>query len=315
MPSDLSFVSGEKPLATGGHRCFYSGTQAHPTYTDHVLPAADQLPRAPIVMLHGGFHTGSAFITTPDGRPGWAQYFAMRGHHVYVPDWPGHGRSPADRNFSRLSMREIAPALAAVVQDAGPAILFAHSAAGPIAWWIADRHPDLVKAIVGIAPGPPSNIQQALPDDPAAIEALRHDEDAGCPVYSPLDAPVYVDSQFIHTFWANTARFPKAAVQAYAKSIVPESAAVLNERFNIGGQALGVSGADVVARRPILVVTGDRDPRHPRYADAAVADYFAATACWLPDAGITGNGHMMMMEDNSNEIAGLIADWLNAQGL
>ena len=30
----------------------------------------------------------------------------------------------------------------------------------------------------------------------------------------------------------------------------------------------------------------------------------------LEDAGIRGNGHMMMLEKNSDEIAGVLMDWL-----
>jgi pimeloyl-ACP methyl ester carboxylesterase len=271
--------------------------------------------RLPIIFLHGGFHTGAGYLTTPDGRPGWARYFVERGHDVYVPDWPGHGRSPASADFSRLSMREIAQSLAVLADEIGPCIIVAHSAGGPLAWWIADTHPDAVGAIVGIAPGPPSNIQRPLPDDPKLIEALRFDESVGCPVYSPPDKPVFVDIEFIRNFWANTSRFPEAAIDAYAKSIVPESAAVLNERFNIGGKGLYISGPNVVAARPILVVTGDSDPRHPRTTDAAVADYFNAKHAWLPEHGLHGKGHMLMLEDNSEEIACLVSDWLADQGL
>ena len=31
---------------------------------------------------------------------------------------------------------------------------------------------------------------------------------------------------------------------------------------------------------------------------------------YLGDRGIHGNGHMMMLESNSDEIAGLTADWI-----
>jgi len=32
---------------------------------------------------------------------------------------------------------------------------------------------------------------------------------------------------------------------------------------------------------------------------------------WLPEAGIHGNGHMLMMEDNSAELADRAMDWLH----
>lgn len=47
----------------------------------------------PIVMVHGGTRSGTTFTGTPDGRDGWAQYFARRGYAVYVVDQPGRGRS------------------------------------------------------------------------------------------------------------------------------------------------------------------------------------------------------------------------------
>jgi pimeloyl-ACP methyl ester carboxylesterase len=47
----------------------------------------------PIVMIHGGGGQGTDWLQTPDGRDGWADYFAADGWDVYVVDRPGHGRS------------------------------------------------------------------------------------------------------------------------------------------------------------------------------------------------------------------------------
>jgi len=305
------------PLHGGGSlpRCFYSGTRTHPVYVDHIEPTTAVEGRMPIVMLHGAFHTGSGYLATPDGRPGWAFYFAQRGHHVFVADWPGHGRSPASASFCILSAKQITHSIAMLLESTGPAIVMAHSAGGPIAWAVCEQRPESVVAVVGLAPGPPANIQTPLPDDRAAIEALRNDESAGCPVYSPEDAPVYVDESFIKNFWANSARFPQAGMDAYCKSIVAESARILNERFNIGGRGLAVGDPARVADRPILIVTGDSDPRHPRHVDGKLADYLNADHLWLADVGMPGNGHMFMLEDNSDDIAALIAGWLDTKKL
>ena len=48
--------------------------------------------------------------------------------------------------------------------------------------------------------------------------------------------------------------------------------------------------------------------------DRAVVDWpieagAKAEYCWLPDHGIDGNGHMLMMEENSDELADIIIDW------
>ena len=302
-------------LAQTTRSCFYSGTDENPIYVDHIPAGHSTAAKAPIVMLHGAFHTGSTYLTTPDGREGWAPYLASCGHDIYVVDWPGHGRSPSNANFATLSTEKIARSIAVLVDEIGPAIILAHSAGGPLAWWIADNFSNKVAAIVGIAPGPPANIQKALPEDPESIEALRFDQSLGCPVYSTLDKPAYVNLDFIRSFWANGARFPQEAVESYSKSIVGESAKLLNERFNIGGEGVKLSGPGIVSQRPILIVTGDSDLRHSKEVDGAVAQYFGAEFLWLADKGILGNGHMLMIEDNSAEIASLIAAWLERKSL
>ncbi len=35
----------------------------------------------------------------------------------------------------------------------------------------------------------------------------------------------------------------------------------------------------------------------------------------LPDSGVPGNSHIMMMSQNSDRVAGLIQQWLARQGL
>ncbi len=35
----------------------------------------------------------------------------------------------------------------------------------------------------------------------------------------------------------------------------------------------------------------------------------------LPERGIRGNGHMMMMDKNNLEVAAVIQDWLKSKGL
>lgn len=291
------------------------GTARHPIHVAHVPAMLSECRRLPVIMIHGGFHTGEAYMETPDGRDGWAPLFAARGHEVYVPDWPCHGHSPGAENITQLTTRDTATALGTLVEAVGPAIVIAHSAGGPLAWWMAETLPDKVSAVIGVAPGAPANLIDVLPDDPAVVASLAQDKEAGCPVYSPPDSPVVARRTFIRDFWANAPRFPQAAFDAYAATVVAESPNVLNERFNIGGQGLAIHEPSVVAQRPLLVITGEHDARHPRSVDQKLADYLAADFIWLPDLGINGNGHMLMIEDNSNEIALVLFSWLESKGL
>ena len=72
----------------------------------------------------------------------------------------------------------------------------------------------------------------------------------------------------------------------------------------------------VLSRAQIRLGNGAVDPDHTREIDGAIAGWFAgigvaATFAFLPDHGIAGNGHMMMLERNSADIAAFIADWID----
>ncbi len=54
-------------------------------YVEYRIPEDLRHP-FPIVLVHGGGVHGATWFSTPDGRPGWAQYFLRQGYAVYVVD-------------------------------------------------------------------------------------------------------------------------------------------------------------------------------------------------------------------------------------
>ena len=282
-----------------------------------VFPARGGTARTPLVFVHGGAHTGACYIETPDGRLGWAPYLAQHGRTGYVYDWPGRGARPAGEAFAAQSLGDVARDLRDVLDTTGPAVLVTHSMGAVVGWRVAELARDSVVAIVAIAPGPPANLQPAL--DAAAIEALRADDAAyarlGRPLVHPEDAAIAVPRELIAQVWTNSTRFPHDAEDTYIATVVPESARSMNERNNIHGSGIAVAGPEVFAGIPILVVTGDEDPRHPRETDAAVAAYTGADFIWLPDAGLAGHGHMQMIEHGNLAIADLIEHWLESHNV
>jgi pimeloyl-ACP methyl ester carboxylesterase len=54
-------------------------------------PAVNVSP--PIVFIAGAAQSGTNFLETPDGRPGWASFFLSKGYTVYLSDQPARGRS------------------------------------------------------------------------------------------------------------------------------------------------------------------------------------------------------------------------------
>ena len=78
----------------GGRYVGESGTQVMQgaMYVE-VLRPRHIAHRYPLVLIHGAGQTGTNWLGTPDGRPGWAQYFLTRGYEVYIVDQPARGRS------------------------------------------------------------------------------------------------------------------------------------------------------------------------------------------------------------------------------
>jgi pimeloyl-ACP methyl ester carboxylesterase len=62
-------------------------------YVEHLTsPYGTQQPY-PLVLIHGNAMTGTTWLNTPDGRPGWASYFLEQGYEIYIVDQPARGRS------------------------------------------------------------------------------------------------------------------------------------------------------------------------------------------------------------------------------
>jgi pimeloyl-ACP methyl ester carboxylesterase len=49
--------------------------------------------RYPLVFFHGAGQTATNWMSTPDGRTGWADYFLTQGYVLYLVDQPARGRS------------------------------------------------------------------------------------------------------------------------------------------------------------------------------------------------------------------------------
>jgi pimeloyl-ACP methyl ester carboxylesterase len=330
----------------------YVDTQAGPVmtgqmYVEYRKPARAARPY-PIVMIHGAAQTGTNFTGTPDGRKGWADYFVERGYTVYVVDQPARGRSayhealapvvrfPADqleRRFTatekfglwpqarlhtqfpgegpnkglrgdpvfdqfyasqvqyigrnETSERLLREAGAALLDKIGPAIVLTHSQSGPFGWVIADARPRLVKGIVAVEPsGPP--LRNAVFGTSAARP------------WGITETPLVYDPPL------KDARELKTVEQAAPDG--PDLVACV-QQAEPARKLANLRGI------PVLVLVSEASYH---------AAYDHCTAKWLEQAGvktdfirleqvgIRGNGHMVMIEKNNLEIAGVIRRWLDA---
>jgi pimeloyl-ACP methyl ester carboxylesterase len=160
-------------------------------YVEHWIPREVRHPY-PVVLIHGGYGQGSDWISTPDGRRGWATLLLEQGYTVYVLDRPGQGRNPYhpwvhgyfDKEAPKFEAvaKDIGagvndPVVAQVVasmgqpmgnspltrniwrsrgakllDEIGPAIVMTHNDGTIFATQMAAERPDLVKGVVAIEP-------------------------------------------------------------------------------------------------------------------------------------------------------------------
>jgi len=312
-------------------------------FVEYQVPAKITAPY-PVVMIHGQFQNGSNFMGTPDDREGWAEYFIRRGYPVYVVDQPARGRSSynrqadgelttgtvetIERQFTAIEKYNLWPqarlhtqwpgagthgdsvfeqfrasqnpsmtdntkmdvanraAGAALLRRIGPAILLTHSRSGPFGWEIANDVPQLVKGIVAVEPnGPPF---YAAAPAPTGTLARR---------WGVSDDPLTYDPPAK----AAADLAPKREEKPQGKDL--ETCWVANMPHKLPRLA-GI---------PVMIVTAEAS-YHARY-DHCTSQFL--TKAGVPNdfvplggRGIHGNGHMMMLEKNNLEIAGVINDWI-----
>ena len=307
----------------------------------------------PVVMIHGGGQTGSNFLSTPDGRRGWADDFVANGYAVFVVDQSGRGRSgffgavygqktrapTADnvaQRFTAPEKKNLWPQAALHTQwpgqgtagdptfDAffatqvetigdealiesinreagaklldriGPAVLLVHSQAGVMGWSIADERPNKVKGILAIEPSGPPIRETVAKGAPAWFEdgpaARPWGVTRGPVAYDPPAAKVE-DLKLTRQEAADGPGLVRCFMQAEPARKLPRLAGI-----------------------PILILTSESS-YHAPYDHCTVKFLEQAGAhpayVRLSEAGIHGNGHMMMLEKNSADIAAMIVRWLS----
>lgn len=221
--------------------------------------------------------------------------------------WPG-GDAPGDPVFDQFFASQLPTiadfttqqilnrdALIALIDKIGPAILLTHSQSGAFGWPVADARPDAVKALIQVEPSGPPFHDVALdftgpPDNfkPGAL-AKR---------WGLSDVPLSYDPPLKEGETLAYRREDKAAGEHLARGWLQQEPA--RQLPNL-------------RKMPILVLSAEAS-YHAVYDHLTVRFLEQAgvhpTFIRLADRGITGNGHMLMLEKNNHEIAALMMDWL-----
>ncbi len=238
-------------------------------------------------------------FTAPKGSNLWPQ--AKR--HT---QWPGTGKA-GDRTFDAFYATQF-PSLAsneksqqinrdaavALLDEIGPAIVLTHSQSGAYGWLIADARPKLVKALIAIEPNGPPVYESDFRGPPDWFADIGTRKRFGLTI-APLtyDPPLKPGEEL-----------------AFVRQDKPDGPGLVRGWL----QAEPARQLPNLAKVPVLIVAAEAS-YHAAF-DHCTANYLKqagvpATFLRLEDAGIRGNGHMVMLEKNSDEIAGVLLRWLD----
>ncbi|MFC0387457.1 alpha/beta fold hydrolase [Muricoccus vinaceus] len=267
-------------------------------YAGYMIPSP-QRGRFPLLMWHGGGLTGVTWETTPDGREGWQHFFLRRGWPVYVSDATERGRSgwtmiPEATGGQPIFLTQDNPYERFRIGD-GPGSL-ARGTTLPGNQFPADK--DSYRSFMR------QNVPRFTTTDELTLEAYGALLDRVGP------SVVMVHSQGGFFGWRAAQERPDKV-----------RALVLVEPAAVGDIAKAAALKDI----PMLVLYGDYidgDARWPairangmRFAEAVRAAGGSVDVVNLPERGIRGNSHMVMMDRNSDTVAGLIQEWLAGKGM
>lgn len=263
-----------------------------PMYVQHWVPVRHRF-HLPVIFIHGGMHTGVTWETTPDGREGWQTLFARSGFETLIVDQAWRGRSAPDLAWMSVSGAPPPAAPPPVIAGIELARRFARGGtrfpADSFRVYASQLWPDfgVVNAIAAGTPG--LSDPRALPPLLELIDRFDH-------------VALVTHSQGADLGWKAAIARPKhvAAIVAVEPALT----------------CPGLDDPDI-EHIPVRVMWGDNLPSEARtlsLEDLAQARALAAkrrtvTVDWLPEHGIAGNGHMLMMEDNNQQLAARVMDW------
>ena len=271
-------------------------------YVQFRIPKTVSAPS--IVLVHGSGHTGATYETTPDGREGWATYFARKGFPVYVVDHAGRGRSgfdPTPINRARIEADpKSVPDIPLTTRERawgsfrlGPSYPNFHPGSQFPAESLDQYFSQLVpNAEVTLAGGGKNTVSAlaALLDKIGPAIVLVHSQSGA---YG-LDL-VRMRADKMRAFVEIEGNCGPLSADDVAKAFVKVPTLAV-----FGDNSVGAAGPNGDERRNSCIAT----------ADALRKAGGTAKFLLLPEAGIKGNSHMMMMDKNNLQIADLIIAWL-----
>ncbi|UHL66294.1 hypothetical protein LSG25_09245 [Paralcaligenes sp. KSB-10] len=248
--------------------------------------------KGPLVLWHGGGMTGVVWESTPDGRDGWLNFFIRQGWDVYVCDAVERGRS----GFAPYPDIWPEKPITQTVDDVYSRFRIGNHASS----YNADR-----------------SLRTSYENSRFPLEAFDQLSKQMVPRWA------HTNEAMIKAFQALLERLGPASILCHSQS-GPLALRLAGKHSALVKALVAVEPAGIPCfqsqgyRTPTLMVMGDNMESDERWAilkkkiGEFANSHDGVDVFSLPEVGIFGNSHLLMVDNNNIDIALRIDAWLRA---
>jgi len=315
----------EEPLTLAKQGSFFVGGQTETVapgnditvnqmYVQYQVPASlETQPKPAVVLIHGCCLSAKSWEETPDGRTGWSDYFVRKGYPTYLIDQVTRARSGFDPSVFQQVQSGAKPPTAL------PNILVI----GNEAAWTAFRFGPTYGTAFEDEQFPTDYadefFKQMIPD----LNLMLGPYSGPNPTFNNLASLANQTGGAILVGHSESGFFPEDAALVDPASIrgmvtiEPGGSCTTANPLSV---PLTPDQIQKLAQIPTLILYGDHlsggfaksyADCHDVYLPQIVAAGGDISFVSLPDMGIFGNSHMMMLDKNNLDIADIVMDWID----
>ena len=249
-----------------------------------------------IVFIHG------LFMNSTSWKP-WIIFFEAKGYKCYAPDYPFHAGNPVDLRanvdprLKKITLNDVIDTLSNFIdQLPEKPILIGHSMGG----FAVQKLIELNKGVVGICidPAPPKGIfsfkWSFLKINLSIINPFK-----GNSVFFP-------NLKWFHNAFCHTMSIQQAEI-AYNQLVVPESR-------NIARSSTTKEGKIDFKKphNPLLIIAGENDQIIPSSLNKKNFEAYKDTNSKIDFKEFSGRTHLICNQENWDEVAIYIFDWITS---
>jgi len=333
-----SAVAGDYDASQSWKDSFRAGNTSHVDHANvlYQIPAEDN--GNPIVYLHGYRQSRMCWMMTPDGRDGFSTLFMKNGHSAFLVDQPRRGEAgltteisedtDLDMWYGDLRKKDSETGEYYYDEETEHPETAQKYQPGDQAWYTYYR--------IGETTGK-RNPKSQFPQDEEALnqflrQATPNTGNYDKVVISKAMGEVMSDVKNITGNKAIFMAHGEGCSVAWDLSVENVSAIVAIEPISVPSTSSVQYQKLLEADIPIVIYYGDYiddgdselastaywqevHERVTAFAEQYQTDGGDCTVVDLPEEGIMGNSHFMFQEENNQEIADLIEQWLGKHGL